>query len=301
MKRFYLRYRDRISGLWFVLPALLYMVVMMLYPLVYNFILSFRNLTVMNFKNNTSGFVGFENYLSILNEVEFRQAFIQTFWFTICCIVIQFCLGFLLAVFLDSHFHVAKPIRGTLLVAWMIPISVTGLLFKYMFLTEGGVINEFLTALAIVGPGNPPGWLIDPKLAMWAVIITNCWIGIPFNMLLLTTGMSNIPQDLYESASIDGCNAVQKFFRITVPLLRASILSVLMLGFIYTFKVFDLVFMMTKGGPLNATEVLSTYSYRQSFTLFNFSVGSASAVILFVCLMTVGVFYLRLIQKDEAM
>lgn len=300
MQKFLMRKRDQLTGLVFVLPAILYMLVLMVYPLVYNFILSFRNLTVMNFKNNAAVFIGFENYLNIFRDREFQQAFLQTLWFTLACITVQFSIGFVLAVFFNAKFHLAKPVRGMMLVAWMMPISVTGLLFKYMFLTEGGVINELLKALSLLS-GSPPGWLIDPKLAMWAVIITNCWIGIPFNMLLLTTGMSNIPADIYESAAIDGCNVFQKFFLITVPMLKASILSVLMLGFIYTFKVFDLVFMMTKGGPLNATEVVSTYSYRQSFTLFNFSVGSASAIILFVCLMTVGVFYLRLIQKDEAM
>ncbi len=300
MQKFLMRKRDQLTGLVFVLPAILYMLVLMVYPLVYNFILSFRNLTVMNFKNNAAVFIGFENYLNIFRDREFQQAFLQTLWFTLACITVQFSIGFVLAVFFNAKFHLAKPVRGMMLVAWMMPISVTGLLFKYMFLTEGGVINELLKVFGLLS-GSPPGWLIDPKLAMWAVIITNCWIGIPFNMLLLTTGMSNIPADIYESAAIDGCNVFQKFFLITVPMLKASILSVLMLGFIYTFKVFDLVFMMTKGGPLNATEVVSTYSYRQSFTLFNFSVGSASAIILFVCLMTVGVFYLRLIQKDEAM
>lgn len=300
MQKFLMRKRDQLTGLVFVLPAILYMLVLMVYPLVYNFILSFRNLTVMNFKNNAAVFIGFENYLNIFCDREFQQAFLQTLWFTLACITVQFSIGFVLAVFFNAKFHLAKPVRGMMLVAWMMPISVTGLLFKYMFLTEGGVINELLKVFSLLS-GSPPGWLIDPKLAMWAVILTNCWIGIPFNMLLLTTGMSNIPADIYESAAIDGCNVFQKFFLITVPMLKASILSVLMLGFIYTFKVFDLVFMMTKGGPLNATEVVSTYSYRQSFTLFNFSVGSASAIILFVCLMTVGVFYLRLIQKDEAM
>lgn len=300
MQKFLMRKRDQLTGLVFVLPAILYMLVLMVYPLVYNFILSFRNLTVMNFKNNAAVFIGFENYLNIFRDKDFQQALLQTFWFTLACITVQFSIGFVLAVFFNTKFHLAKPVRGMMLVAWMMPISVTGLLFKYMFLTEGGVINELLKVFGLMF-GSPPGWLIDPKLAMWAVIITNCWIGIPFNMLLLTTGMSNISADIYESAAIDGCTVFQKFFLITVPMLKASILSVLMLGFIYTFKVFDLVFMMTKGGPLNATEVVSTYSYRQSFTLFNFSVGSASAIILFVCLMIVGVFYLRMIQKDEAM
>ena len=300
MAKFYKRNRDRITGLYFVLPAVLYMIVMMLYPLAYNFVLSYKNLNVMTFKGNTAVFVGFSNYITILQDPDFLQALLQTLWFTAACIVVQFTLGILLAAFFNGKFALAGPVRGVLLVAWMMPVAVTGLLFKYMFLTEGGIINDFLKMFGLMR-GAPLGWLIDPGLAMWAVIIANCWIGVPFNMLLLATGMSNISPDVYESSAIDGCNVVQRFFRITIPLLKTSILSVLMLGFIYTFKVFDLIFMMTKGGPLNATEVLSTYSYRQSFSLFNFSMGSASAVILFVCLMLVGVFYLRLIRKDEVM
>ena len=300
MLKWYKKHREEIAGTSFVFPAVAYMIVMMVYPLFYNFVLSFKDLTVMNFKGNMSKFVGFQNYVTLFNDPEFIRAMIQTLWFTVACIVVQFSLGLLLAVFFNKNFKLSGPIRGMILAAWMMPVSVTGMLFKYMYATEGGVINELLKVIGI-GVQHPIGWLIDPRYAMWAVIITNCWIGIPFNMLLLTTGLSNIPKDVYESASIDGANPVQNFFYITIPLLKPAIMSVLMLGFIYTFKVFDLVFIMTNGGPLNATEVLSTYSYRHSFTLFNFSQGAAGAVVLFLCLMCVGIFYLRLIQRDEVM
>lgn len=300
MIKWYKAHREEISGTSFVFPAVAYMIVMMVYPLIYNFVLSFKDLTVMNFKGDMSKFIGFQNYVTLFHDPEFIRAMIQTLWFTVSCIIVQFSLGLLLAVFFNKSFKLSGPIRGVILAAWMMPVSVTGLLFKYMYATEGGVINELLKLIGI-GVEAPIGWLIDPKYAMWAVILTNCWIGIPFNMLLLTTGLSNIPKDVYESASIDGANPVQNFFYITVPLLKPAIMSVLMLGFIYTFKVFDLVFIMTNGGPLNATEVLSTYSYRHSFTLFNFSLGAAGAVILFLCLMCVGVIYLRMIQKDEVM
>jgi len=300
MVKWYKQHRDAVTGLVFVLPAVIYMLVTMVYPLLYNIVLSFKDLTVMTFKGNASKFIGMANYSQILADPEFHQAFVQTLWFTVACIVVQFSLGLLLAVFFNQKFRLAGPIRGMVLVAWMMPVAVTGLLFKYMLQTEGGVINQIRSMLGLV-TGDPIGWLIDPSKAMWGVIIANCWVGVPFNMLLLTTGMSNIPADVYESASIDGANTIQRFFHITIPLLKPAIMSVLMLGFIYTFKVFDLIYMMTKGGPLNATEVLSTYSYRHSFTLFNFSIGAAAAVILFLCLMCVGVFYLRLIQKDEVM
>ena len=293
------RHRGPITGLLFTLPALAYMLALMTYPLIYNFTMSLRDLDVMTFKGNRSVFVGLENYRWLFSEPAFVQALLQTFQFTIWCLVFQFSLGLLMAVFFSARFRLAGPSRGMIMVSWMMPMSVTGLIFRYILRTEGGAMNALLLMLGVIRA--PIGWLIDGRFALWGVIIANCWVGIPFNMLLLTTGMSNITREVFESSAIDGANMIQRFFRITLPLLRPAIMSVLMLGFIYTFKVFDLIFMMTNGGPLNYTEVLATYSYRASFVQFNFSRGAAGAVVLFVCLMAVGVFYLRLIAKDEVM
>lgn len=134
---------------------------------------------------------------------------------------------------------------------------------------------------------------------MIAVIVMNCWVGIPFNMLLLISGLTSIPSEVYESASIDGANWGQRFLHITLPMMKGSIFSVLMLGFIYTFRAFDLMYIMTSGGPLNSTDVLGTYSYLLSFTQYQFSKGAAVAMVLFVCLFAVGLFYLRLLIKED--
>ena len=134
---------------------------------------------------------------------------------------------------------------------------------------------------------------------MFALICANVWIGIPFNMILISTGLTTIPQELYESASIDGASRIQSFFKITLPLLKPTIESVLILGFIYTFKVYDLVWVMTGGGPVNSTHMLSTYSYKLSFDMFQYSKGSAVANVLLVILMIVGVFYLRATSDEE--
>ena len=142
-------------------------------------------------------------------------------------------------------------------------------------------------------------WLTTPKTAMFALVCANVWIGIPFNMILISTGLTTIPQELYESASIDGASRVQSFFKITLPLLKPTIESVLILGFIYTFKVYDLVWVMTSGGPVNSTHMLSTYSYKLSFDMFQYSKGSAVANVLLVILMIVGVFYLRATSDEE--
>ena len=297
MKRRFFKDRST-EGLFFVIPALIYMVLMIGYPLIYNIILSFKNLDVKTFKGNTAVFVGLENYRAILADEVFCKAFGNTVQYTLCCLLIQFTIGFIFALFFSKKFPLAGPIRGLLLVAYMMPMSVTALLGRNMFGVTEGVINDILLRLGLIQ--KPVEWLISSKTALWGVIIANSWVGIPFNMLLLTTGLSNIPQDVYESAAIDGANGVQKFCYMTLPLLRSSMLSVLMLGLIYTFKVFDLVYIMTSGGPVNSTEMLATYSYKLSFGQYKFSMGSAGAVILFLCLFVVGIGYLRLTMNEEA-
>ena len=179
----------------------------------------------------------------------------------------------------------------------MLPVTVTALVFKYMFGESGGIINTILMNLHIIK--KPIGWLLNGNTALIALIIANSWVGIPFNMLLLTTGLNNIPAEVYEAASIDGATGFQKFVSITIPLLKSTIMSVLVLGFVLTFKVFDLVYVMTGGGPVDATEVLSTYSYKLSFELFHFGEGAATANVLFVCLFLVALVYLRTISADE--
>lgn len=286
-----------LSGYAFILPALLFMVLFIGYPMIYNFQMSFVNLDVMTFKDNNTVFQGLGNYKALLADGVFRTAFFNTFYYTIWCLVIQFSIGFLLALFFSKKFPGAGPIRGAILISYMMPMSVTGLLFRNMFDSDNGIINFILAKLHIIAA--PIAWFTNGDSAMWAIIIANCWVGIPFNMLLLTSGLTNIPGDVYESASIDGATAVQKFFRITVPLLRSSIVSALILGFIYTFKVFDLVYMMTGGGPVNATQMLSTYAYKLSFTEYKFSMGAAVGCVLFLCLMAIGAVYLNIIRKEE--
>ncbi|HEX2926428.1 MAG TPA: sugar ABC transporter permease [Ruminiclostridium sp.] len=286
-------------GYFFVMPALIFMLVFIGYPIINNIVLGFQKVDVMTFSSKTKEFVGFSNYIDIFKEGILEVAIRNTLIFTIGSILFQFVIGFALALFFNQNFVFSKPVRGLLMVAWMIPITVTALMFKFMFGANGGIINEFLLNLHIID--KPIEWLVHSSTAMLAIVIANIWIGIPFNMILITTGLSTIPRDIYESAGIDGARRFEKFIHITLPLLKESIQAVLILGFIYTFKVFDVVYVMTQGGPVNATEMLSTYSYKLSFTEFNFSKGAAVANILFVILFIVSLFYLKLVKDDEVM
>ena len=284
-------------GIFFVLPAFIYMLIFVGYPIIQNVILSFQDVTAGNLVRGEKHFVMFDNYLELFKDGVFKTSLSNTLMYTILCLVIQFIIGFALALFFSKKFALAKSIRGILLVPWMIPITVTALMFKLLFATDIGVINHILRSLHIIEENIE--WLTTPGTAMFALVFANVWIGIPFNMILISTGLTTIPKELYESASIDGANKVKSFINITLPLLRPTIESVLILGFIYTFKVYDLVYVMTSGGPVNSTHMLSTYSYKLSFEMFQYSKGSAVANVLLVILMIVGVFYIKATTEGE--
>jgi len=284
-------------GLLYALPAFLYMLFFVGYPIVSNLILSLQNVTVRNLVRGSRDFIGFDNYIKLMHDPVFLRAMFNTLLFTVSCLVVQFVIGFALALLFQKDFSFARPVRGLLMIPWMIPMTVTALIFKFMFSTDVGIINYFLKSAGLITENIQ--WLTSPSTAMTAVITANIWIGIPFNTILISTGLTTIPLELYESAAIDGANGRQKFFKITLPLMRTTIESLLVLGFIYTFKVYDMVYVMTGGGPVNSTHLLSTYSYKLSFEMFQYSLGSSAANVLLVILLLVGVVYLKITMKGE--
>ncbi len=293
---------EALFGFAFALPAAIYMLVFIGYPMIQNLILSIKNVDVYTFGDSSKqAFVGLKNYTELLGGSTsiLPRAIMNTLIFTAASIFFQFIIGFGLALLFNKRFPGCSFFRGVTMISWLLPVTVAGLLFKFMFTSSGGIINQFLMQLNLIG--HPLEWLLNPKLAMAAIVVANIWIGIPFNMMLLITGLTTIPEEVYESANLDGANKLQTLFRITVPMIKPAIMSVLTLGFVYTFKVFDLVWVMTKGGPVNSTELVSTYSYRLSFEEFQFSKGAAVSNVLFVILLIVGFFYIKLIDDDEVM
>lgn len=280
----------------FVMPALIYMVGLIGYAFVYNVLLGFQNVEAKNLTQEKT-FVGMQNYIDLINEYELQDVLVQTLQFTLICIVLQFLLGLILALFFNNAFIVSKIARGAMMVSYVLPVIATALLFKYMFNSDSGILDKIFMSIGLTS--QPMNIMNDPGRAMWGPIISDTWKQVPYNMLLLLTGIITIPSEINESASMDGANVFQRLFYITIPLLKKTMLSVLMLGFLNTFKVFDLIFSMTGGGPLGVTEVLSTLSYNLSFTKFQFSLGAATANILFLCLLVIALFYNILIKKED--
>lgn len=289
-------------GVAFSLPALIYMMVLIGYPMIQNFILSVKNVDVYTFaRPEMQEFVGLQNYTELFTGANsiLLTSIKNTLIFTVASIFFQFIIGFGLALLFNKKFPGCSFFRGVTMISWLLPVTVAGLLFKFMFQVNGGIVNQLLMSMHLIQ--QPVEWLLNSGSAMVAIVTANIWIGIPFNMMLILTGLTTIPGEIYESASLDGANKLQTLFRITIPMIKPAIMSVLTLGFVYTFKVFDLVWVMTKGGPVNATELVSTYAYRLSFEEFQFSKGAASANVLFVILLIVGMFYLKTINDDEVM
>jgi multiple sugar transport system permease protein len=187
--------------------------------------------------------------------------------------------------------------RGILLTGWQIPSVVTGTVFLWLFNLDYGLVNFLLTSLRIVN--EPIAWFFNANTAMVAVIIANIWLGIPFNVILLSAGIAGLPEDVYEAATVDGANGWQKLVHLTIPLLKPTITAVLMLGFIYTLRVFDVIWIITKGGPGSATEVLPTLAYRLSFIHFNFGQSAAVSVIMLAILLIAAVLYLKSTFGEE--
>ncbi|GAA0291165.1 multiple sugar transport system permease protein [Gracilibacillus halotolerans] len=284
-------------GYIYIFPAVLIMVLLIGYPLIYNISLSFKDVTLANLAGNDQPFVGFQNYIELFNHELFPVALKNTFLFTIGSIAFQFIIGFALALFFSMNFKLANFLRGLMMVSWLVPLTVTAMLFQFLLSPSVGLLNHIPIYFGWIE--EPIAWLSLPEYAMWGIIITNIWIGVPFNMLLLATGLNNLPKDVYEAAAIDGATWIQRFRHITLPLLKPVIMIVMMLGFIYTFKVFDLVYVMTGGGPANSTQVLSTLSYQFSFQNFDFGLGASVANILFVILLIISIIYIKMTDEDE--
>lgn len=281
----------------FLLPALVFMAVFVIYPIFYNAVLSFKDVNVYNL-NAEQHFVGFSNYIKTFKDEVFYIAAQNSLVFTVFSILFQFAVGFALALFFNMKFPGRNLFRSLMLLAWMLPVVITGTVFQWMMSGDYGVINYFLQSLGLID--KPLNWLSEGSTALLGTIIANIWIGIPFNMIILLSGLQTLPTHLYEAAKLDGANRLLQFKHITLPLMKPTILVLLMLGIINTFKVFDLIFIMTAGGPVTSSTVLPIYAYQTSFTMFEFSHGAAVSMIMFVFLILVSIVYLRMSNKEEA-
>jgi multiple sugar transport system permease protein len=287
--------RSEFQNYLFVLPAIGFLLAFMLYPMFFNIQLSMRQVTTSTLLD-FQGFVGLANYVRLFDDSSARTATINTVTFTLGSLLFQVAIGFALALFYQLKFPGAKVMRSLFLIAWAIPVVVSGVTFKWLFDGEAGLINYLLTQLGWVRA--PVYWLDDPHMALWTIIIANTWLGIPFFLTLISAALQTVPHTLYEAAAIDGANSFARFWWITLPLLRPALFSCLILGLIYTTRVFDLVWITTQGGPLDSSQVVSTLAYKYVFEQFRFGEGAALLNLLFVVLFGFSLLYLQTLRRE---
>jgi multiple sugar transport system permease protein len=261
----------------FILPFVIFCLILLAYPVVYSLALSFREATVETFVSGEMPFNGLTQYQAALADPLFWRALTNTLLFAFFSILFQFTIGFLLALLFQANFPWKNFCLAALLIPWVSPILTAANIFKGLF-NEVGPINRIAQTVGL----GPFPWLADPSYALPATIVANIWIGFPFNFILLYAGMRSIPEDVYEAAKIDGATFWQRVGFITLPMLKPVTVAVLMLGTIYTVKVFDIVWIMTGGGPANGTHLLSTYAYQVGFSVLNFGQAAAIATLLVV-------------------
>jgi multiple sugar transport system permease protein len=296
-RRPHARLGSRWVAVGFAAPLVLYLLAFYAFPLIRSIDLSLHDYTIRAFVQGNAEFVALANYIDVFTSALFPRALWNTFVFVFVSLGFQYAIGLALAVFFRDSFHLSGILRALFLVPWLLPLIVSASTWAWMLNSDSGIVNAFLGTMGI-GQIN---WLTSPDTAMTAVVIANIWLGIPFNLVILYAGLQNIPADVYEAASLDGAGAWRQFWSITFPLLRPVSAITLLLGLVYTLKVVDIIWIMTAGGPANATTTLAIWSYREAFGTGQPDLSPAAAVgnVLIVIALIFGFFYLRMQRRQE--
>lgn len=271
----------------FLLPSLAILCLISLYPLIQGVsrvFYAYRALTRQNV------FVGLENFRLLFQDPTFSRAFSNSLVWVVTSVGAMFLLSYTLATMLNSqHLRFRRFFRSMTLIPWALPGVVISLIWRYIFL-PGGPLNA---ALLAVGVANPPTWLTNPRLALWTCIIANVWMQIPFVTIMLLAGLQAIDHQVIEAAAIDGANYLQTQRCVIMPSIKKVILIVLTLESIWTFNSFDIVFVLTRGGPGSASMTLPLYAYQNAFMYYQAGYGAAIGVVILLVLMTAVVLYIR--------
>lgn len=292
--RFYQRI-DRHLGKILVAPSILGLSFVVLYPLIMNITMGFQNIKLT--QPDADGWVGFSNYGSLFADPIFRKAIVNTLVWTVLGVVLQLLVAIPLALLLNVEFKGRGFYRGALLIPWVMPSVVAAFTWVWMYDGSFGIINHLLLKLHLIS--DPVIWLGSTNTALYSVLAEQVWKGFPFPMIMILAALQAIPKDLYEAASVDGASIMQRVYRITLPQILPALALCTVFITIWTFNSFENIWLMTEGGPLNASETLTTYVYRVAFQSFDLGMASSSALVMFAILSIVIFFYARYVSKQE--
>ncbi|MFQ5854256.1 MAG: carbohydrate ABC transporter permease [Anaerolineae bacterium] len=276
-------------GLTLIAPTFGIVLGFLLFPFLYALVLSFMHYNLSN--PNATAFIRIENYLELLTDRYFISAVQRTIVFSIVSVVLEVLLGISIAIVLDQKFRFQGLMRGLIILPWALPTVVNGIMWKWIYNADYGALNALLTQLGVLQEYQV--WLADPNWAMALVIFANVWKETPFTVILVLAALQGIPAELYEAGKVDGTSAWQSLWHITLPLLRPVIMIAALLQVIWGFQTFDLIYIVTSGGPFNSTELVAYRLYLQTFKFFEFGYGSAMAYMVTLFLLIPAIFYIR--------
>jgi len=285
--------KSRLSGYLFILPSVITLTLLVTYPLLYGVYISFFDTNLLN----QWDFVRFSHYIDIFRNLEFINRIVLTLKFTVLTVGGHFIIGLGLAMLLNRKLPGQTFFRAILILPWLLPEVVVGLLWKWLYNPMYGLLNHYLIQFNLIP--EPFSWLSNVSVAFWAVVIVCIWKGFPMLMLMVLAGLQTISEDLYEASKIDGCTGIQSFRYITLPSLLPVILVSLILDTVWWFKHFTMIWLLTQGGPANETNIVSIDIYKSAFEYFEFGKAAAMAVIVLLVCSLIGYVYRRMLNNDN--
>ena len=277
--------------------ALAYLVVFAALPMIYTALMSVQKIDMFTLGTLARPFVGLRNYERVLRMPQAWLVAKNTGIFVVLSVFFQLLIGLALAIFFQQKFPGASTLRGLFLAGWVMPALVVGAIWRWLLAGDFGIVNYVLSGLGIIK--NHIFWISDPHVALYSVVIANIWLGIPFNMLLLSVGLAAIPGDVYEAAGIDGAGLLQRFAFITLPLMRATLGAVVSLSIIFTLQQYDLIAALTQGGPSNSSNLAQYWSWQLSFETYDIAGGSVVAVLMIAVVIIVAAIYVRSTRLEQ--
>jgi len=274
--------------LW-ILPAAVLITFLTVYAFVFNINLSFRKYPLYS---DIRPFVGVENFRTLLADYFFWASIVRSLKYTVSCTVLAFGLGFLIALLLNTKIRFRGLLRGLFLVPWVLSLVATGILFKWFFQEPDGLVNEYFSLLGIrILP-----WFSDPALAFGLIVAAFVWRMHPFAMVVLLAALQAVPEELKEAAKIDGAGVFQSFIHVTLPLLLGPILVVIIILSLWAFNTIDLILIMTRGGPGEATNLASYLMYQYAFSYWRFGYAATIGIVLFAVNIILTLLYIRILR-----
>ncbi len=286
--------RRKYMPYYFMLPVLIPLLLVFGYPLIKSCIMAFQNYKL---GSGDIYFNNFENFKKLFGDNDFALILKNSVIYVVGSVAGQFLLGLGLALSLKKRFPGRGIYQSIVFLPWAFSAFVVGLLFRWSFNGEYGVINDILMKL---GMEKGPAWLGTPGLSLLVVMIAMIWIGIPFFGIMILAALQSIPNDIYEAADIDGCGVFRKFFSLTLPFIKPTIIMTVLLRTIWIFNSFDLIVIMTGGGPANYSQTLPSYMYTKAFSSYDFGLAGALGLVLLVILGIYAVLFLKISKYEEA-